>query len=61
VADKLKAFIKERQEEVKAERLRVEAVELQKLQLQKEIREAEQSERNAKLIAEKEAMRDVLL
>ena len=61
MADKLKAFIKERQEEVKAERLRVEAVELQKLQLQKEIREAEQSERNAKLIAEKEAMRDVLL
>src|SRR6218665_1028214 len=55
VADELKTFIKERQEEVKAERLRVEAIELQKLQLQKEIREAEQSERNAKLIAEKEA------
>src|SRR6218665_1919364 len=55
VADELKTFIKERQEEVKAERLRVEAIELQKLQLQKEIREAEQSERNAKLAAEKEA------
>src|SRR6218665_452652 len=55
VAIELKTFIKEHQEEVKAERLRVEAIELQKLQLQKEIRDAEQSERNAKLIAEKEA------
>src|SRR6218665_550668 len=55
VADELKVFIKERQEEVKAERLRVEAIELQKLQLQKEIREAEKSEREAKLAAEKDA------
>src|SRR6218665_1830680 len=66
VADELKTFIKERQEEVKAERLRVEAVELQKLQLQKEADErrlvleekrlaAEKSEREAKFAAEKEA------
>src|SRR6218665_1738268 len=66
VADELKVFIKERQEEVKAERLRVEAVELQKLQLQKEADErrlaleekrlaAEKSEREAKLTAEKDA------
>src|SRR6218665_1309015 len=66
VADELKVFIKERQEEVKAERLRVEAVELQKLQLQKEADErrlaleekrlaAEKSERDDKLAAEKDA------
>src|SRR6218665_828543 len=66
VADELKVFIKERQEEVKAERLRVEAVELQKLQLQKEADErrlaleekrlaAEKLEREAKFAAEKEA------
>src|SRR6218665_1768118 len=66
VADELKVFIKERQEEVKAERLRVEAVELQKLQLQKEADErrlaleekrlaAEKLERETKLAAEKEA------
>src|SRR6218665_2104225 len=64
VADELKVFIKERQEEVKAERLRVEAVELQKLQLQKEADErrialeekplaAKKSERDDKLAAEK--------
>src|SRR6218665_3296616 len=64
VADELKTFIKERQEEVKAEHLRVEAVELQKLQLQKEADErrlaiedkrlaAEKSERDDKLAAEK--------
>ena len=46
--DELKTFIKERQEELKAERICVEAVELQKLQL-------EQAEHDAKLIAEKEA------
>src|SRR6218665_1579343 len=66
VADELKTFIKERQEEVKAERLRVEAVEVQKLQLQKEADErrlalegkrlaAEKSERDDKLAAEKDA------
>src|SRR6218665_2215352 len=66
VADELKVFIKERQDEVKAERLRVEAVELQKLQLQKEADErrlaleekrlaAEKLEREAKFAAEKEA------
>src|SRR6218665_1223511 len=65
VADELKTFIKERQEEVNAERLRVEAVELQKLQLQKEADErclaleekrlaAEKLERETKLAAEKE-------
>ena len=64
VADELKTFIKERQEEVKAGHLRVEAVELQKLQLQKEADErrlaieekrlaAEKSERDDKLAAEK--------
>src|SRR6218665_476760 len=66
VADDLKTFIKERQEEVKAERLRVEAVDMQKLQLQKEADErrlaleekrlaAEKLERETKLAAEKEA------
>src|SRR6218665_371738 len=63
VAEELKTFITERQEEVKAERLRVEAVELQKLQLQKEADErrlaieekrlAEKLERGDKLSAEK--------
>src|SRR6218665_2772365 len=64
VADELKVFIKERQEEVKAQGLRIEAVELQKLQLQKEADErrlaleekrlaAEKSERDDKLAAEK--------
>ena len=64
VADELKAFINECQEEVKAERLRVEAVELQKLKLWKEADErrlaieenrlaAEKSERDDKLAAEK--------
>src|SRR6218665_2645559 len=64
VADELNVFIKERQEEVKAQGLRIEAVELQKLQLQKEADErrlaleekrlaAEKSEHDDKLAAEK--------
>src|SRR6218665_2202637 len=70
-ADELKVFIKERQEEGKAERLRLEAVELQKLQLQKEADErrlvleekrlaAETLERDDKLAAEKSERDDKL-
>src|SRR6218665_2723213 len=53
VADELKTFIKERQEEVKAERLRVEAVEVQKLQLQKEADERRLVLEEKRLAAEK--------
>jgi len=53
VAVKLKAFMKERQEEVKAERLCVEAVKLQKLQLQKEADERRLAIEEKRLAAEK--------